>query len=134
MYTESNIVRLECPARPEIIASTVIGSDEAAVHAKVAADCAAVTGALDRRVGMWLQMHKIPPRRISLSRKTDGSSSEEFWLVTDHTGSDDASFRVVYDDIADSYGIECAILNSISLFIGFRASLLEAVTDIKFVR
>jgi hypothetical protein len=112
----------------------VIGSDEPAVHKKVADDCAAVIRAVDRRVSLWLQTHKIPPRRISLSRKTDGSASEEFWLVTDHTGSDDASFRVVYDDVADRYGIECAILNSISLFIGYRASLSEAVTDIKFVR
>lgn len=125
---------MEWPVRPEIIATTVIGSDEAAVHAKIAADCAAVIGAVDRRVSLWLQTHKIAPRRIALSRKTDGSSSEEFWLVTDHTGSDDASFRVVYDDVVGSYGIECAILNSISLFIGYRASLSEAVTDIKFVR
>jgi len=134
VYIGPNDARLECPARPEIIATTVIASDEATVQAKIAADCAAVIGAVDRRVGMWLQMHKIAPRRIALSRKTDGSNSEEFWLVTDHTGSDDASFRVVYDDVANSYGIECAILNSISLFIGFRASLTEAVTDIKFVR
>lgn len=93
-----------------------------------------MTGLLERRVGLWLQSHKIPPRRISLSRKTDGSNSEEFWLVTDHTGADDSSFRLVYDDVIGRYGIECAILNSISLFIGFRATLLEAITDIKFIR
>ncbi len=112
----------------------MIGSDESAVTAKVAEDCAAAQRSLDRRVGLWLQTHKIAPRRISLSRKTDGSNSEEFWLVTDHTGSDDASFRVVYDDVAARYGIECGILNSISLFIGYRASLVEAITDIKYVR
>ncbi len=113
---------------------TVIGTDEAPVQAKVAADCAAVTGTLERRVGTWLKLHAIAPRRISLSRKTDGSDSEQFWLITDHTGSDDSSFRLVYDDVVGQYGIECAILNSISLFIGYRASLLEAITDIKFVR
>ena len=101
---------------------------------KVAADCEAAGRDVDRRVGLWLQTHKIAPRRIALSRKTDGSNTEDFWLVTDHTGSDDASFRVVYDDVIGRYGIECAILNSISLFIGFRATLVEAVTDIKFVR
>lgn len=112
----------------------MIGTDEAAVRAKVAADCEAAGRDVDRRVGLWLQTHKIAPRRIALSRKTDGSNTEDFWLVTDHTGSDDASFRVVYDDVIGRYGIECAILNSISLFIGFRATLVEAVTDIKFVR
>ena len=108
----------------------MIGADEAAVQVKVAADCAAVTRLLERQVGLWLQLHKIPPRRISLSRKTDGSNTEEFWLVTDHTGSDDSSFRLVYDDVAGRYGIECAILNSISLFIGFRATLLEAIEKV----
>ena len=112
----------------------MIGTDEAAVHATVAADCAAVVGQLDRRVALWLQLHKIVPRKITLSRKTDGSNGEEFWLVTDHTGADDSSFRLVYDDVAGRYGIECVILNSISMFSGYRASLLEAITDIKFVR
>lgn len=112
----------------------MIGADATAVDATVAADIAAVGSQLDRRVALWLQMHKIAPRKIALSRKTDGSNTEEFWLVTDHTGSDDASFRLVYDDVAKRYGIECAILNSISLFIGYRSTLIEAITDIKFVR
>lgn len=112
----------------------MIGTDQAAVNATVAADCAAVVSQLDRRVALWLQLHKIAPRKITLPRKTDGSNGEEFWLVTDHTGADDSDFRLVYDDVAARYGIECAILNSISLFIGYRASLLEAITDIKFVR
>jgi hypothetical protein len=114
--------------------TNVIGTDETAVQARVAADCAAAVPLLERRVGTWLKLHAIAPRKISLSRKTDGGESEQFWLVTDHTGSDDSSFRLVYDDVVGQYGIECAILNSISLFIGFRASLLEAITDIKFVR
>ena len=112
----------------------MIHADQAAASARIAADCAAALPALDRRVQLWLQSHIIPPRRITLSRTTDGGNSEEFWLVTDHTGADDASFRVVYDDVVARYGIECSILNSISLFSGFRASLVEAITDIKYVR
>ena len=104
------------------------------VSAKISADCAAAICALDARVGRWLQSHMVPPRRITLSRKTDGSNSKDFWLVTDYKGTDDASFRVVFDDAAAAYGIECAILNSISLFIGYRATLAEAVTDIKYIR
>ncbi len=112
----------------------MIGTDENAVRATIAADCAAAVPLLDRRVVLWLKTHAIVPRRIRLSCKTDGSESEEFWLVTDHTGSDDSSFRVVYDDTVANYGIECAIMNSISLFIGFRATLVEAITDIKYIR
>ena len=112
----------------------MIGANDADVARVVAADFAAAMGALDHKRQMWLRLHSIPPRRITLSRKTDGSNAEDFWLVSDHTGSDDASFRLVYDDVAVQYGIECAILNSISLFIGFRATLVDAITDIKVVR
>ncbi len=102
--------------------------------AKIAADCEVAIRALEPRVGQWLRSHVVPPRRITLARRTDGSDTKEFWLVTDHTGTNDASFRVVYDDEGARYGIECAILNSISLFSGYRATLAEAVTDIKYIR
>ena len=109
-------------------------TDPTIASAAIAADCAAAIRELDPRVGQWLRSHVIPPKRISLARKTDGSDTKDFWLVTDHTGTNDASFRVVYDDTAARYGIECAILNSISLFIGYRETLAEAVTDIKYIR
>jgi hypothetical protein len=112
----------------------LIRADQAAVNATIVADCAAAMPELDQRVGQWLRAHLVAARPITLSRTTDGANGEQFWLVTDHTGSDDASFRLVYDDVEARYGLECAILNSISLFSGFRASLVEAVTDIKFVR
>ena len=109
----------------------MVGADESQARTTIAADCAAAIGQLDRRTGIWLQAHARPPHRITLSRKTDGGATEDFWLVTDHTGADDANFRVVYDDVVARYGIECTILNGVCLFIGFRASLVDAVTDIK---
>ena len=107
------------------------GADESQARTTIAADCAEAISRLDRRTGIWLQVHARPPQRIALARKTDGSTTEDFWLVTDHTGNDDANFRVVYDDVVARYGIECTILNGVCLFIGFRASLVDAVTDIK---
>ena len=59
------------------------------------------------------------------------ANTEQFWLITDHTGREDASFRIVFDEALRRYGIECTILNNISLFAGFRASLVDAVSDIK---
>ncbi len=108
--------------------------DPTIATAKIAADCTTAISQLDPRVAQWLRSHLVPPRRISLARKTDGSDTKDFWLVTDHTGTNDSSFRVVYDHVEARYGIECAILNSISLFSGYRATLAEAVTDIKFIR
>ncbi len=112
----------------------MIGADEARARATIGADCATLIGTLDHEIARWLQMHALPPRRITLARKTDGGGTEDFWLVTDHTGSDDASFRIVYDDVAARYGLECTIGNDVALFTGFRASLVDAVTDIRYLK
>ena len=113
----------------------MIGPDEARARASIAADCAALQSECSAtKTSRWLQLHALPPRRITLARKTDGGNTEDFWLVTDHTGSDDASFRIVYDDVAARYGLECAIGNDLPLFAGFRASLIDAVTDIRYLK
>jgi hypothetical protein len=101
------------------------------VRAAVLGDYEAAAGSLPPSIRDWLRAHLIPPKPIALARKTDGKDSEQFWLITDHNGRDDASFRIVFDDASQRYGIECTILNDISLFAGFRASLVDAVTDIK---
>ena len=105
--------------------------DRRIVRAAVLADYESASGQLDPSTREWLRAHLIPPRPIALSRKTDGKMTEEFWLVTDHNGRQDASFRIVFDDAMRRYGIECTILNNISLFAGYRASLIDAVTDIR---
>ena len=101
------------------------------VRANVLADCEAAASQLVPAARAWLHAHLIPARPIELARKTDGKETEPFWLITDHTGRQDASFRIVYDDAVRRYGIECTILNNICLFAGFRASLADAVMDIR---
>jgi hypothetical protein len=97
-------------------------------------DTAAAIRELDPRVGQWLRSQLSVLKRNSLARKIDGSDTKDFRLVTDHTGTNDASFRVVYDETEGRHGIESAILNSISLFIGYRATWAEAESDIEFIR
>ena len=108
----------------------MIETDAAQVRADVLADYEAASGQMDVSTRDWLRAHLIPPRPIELARKTGGENTEQFWLITDHNGRQDANFRIVFDDVMRRYGIECTILNNISLFAGFRASLVEAVTDI----
>jgi hypothetical protein len=101
------------------------------VRAAVLADYEATRPLLAPSVREWLRTHLIAPTPIALARKTDGKDIEQFWLITDHNGRNDASFRIVFDDALRRYGIECTILNDICLFAGFRASLVDAVIDIK---
>ena len=112
----------------------MIEADAIRARAAVTADFQAALPALDRRLDDWFRAHVVAPRPIVLARKSDGGNTEEFWLVTDHTGTDDASFRIVYDDAANRYGIECTIQNGVCLFAGYRATLVDALTDIKVLR
>lgn len=109
----------------------MIETDATQVRAAVLADYEAAIGGLPVNTRDWLRSHLIPPRPIELARKPSGENTEEFWLITDHTGREDASFRIVFDEAERRYGIECTILNNISLFAGYRASLADAVADIK---
>jgi hypothetical protein len=109
----------------------MIGTDATGARTAILADYQAASAELSPQLRDWLRSHLTPPKAISLARKTDGGNAEQFWLVTDHNGQDDAPFRVVYDDVARRYGIECTIQNNVCLFAGFRSSLAQAVTDIK---
>ena len=109
------------------------GSDAAKARSEVLADFTAAASHLDESLRAWMRSHLIPPREIAVARKTDGNNTEQFWLITDHNGSNDASFRLIYDDTSRQYGLECTIQNNVSFFAGFRVSLVEAVTDMRGV-
>jgi len=111
----------------------MIESDADTVRVTVVRDFQAALPHLDPRLANWVRVHVVAPRAITLARRTDGGNTEDFWLVTDHKGTDDADFRLVYDDVAQRYGIECAIQNNISLFIGYRENITAALADIKVV-
>ena len=112
----------------------MIGADASRARAAITTDFQAALPRIDRRLDDWFRAHLVAPRPISLARKSDGGNPEQFWLLTDHTGSDDSGFRLVYDDVANQYGIECTIQNGVCLFAGYRATLTDALTDIKFFR
>jgi hypothetical protein len=57
----------------------------------------------------WVQAHLIEPRQVCLATDPDGTSFKGVWLVTDHTGENDSSYRIVYDDEAQLFGLECTL-------------------------
>lgn len=44
----------------------------------------------------WLEAHLVTPRLLHLANSIAGPESIQAWLVTNHTGTDDASYRIVY--------------------------------------
>lgn len=49
---------------------------------------------------------------------------------TDHTGVDDSSFRIIYDESRKRFGRECLLENDVPLFLGVYPSLEDALQEI----
>jgi len=78
----------------------------------------------------WFAAHRILPRPVSLAEDSEGTKWEEFWLVTEHTGADDSSFRIVYDDGREGFGRECLLDTDVPLFLGVYPTLEDALDEI----
>jgi hypothetical protein len=77
----------------------------------------------------WAQQHLIQPRKINLSIDSDGNTSKDFWLVTDHNGKDDSSYRVVYDADEKIFGLEVTLETGIEWYMGAYGTFAEAVEN-----
>ena len=78
---------------------------------------------------LWAENHIINPRRIELSLDPDGMASVELWLVTDHTGHEDSSSRVVYDEAIESFGLEQTLNTGVEWYMGPYGSFSECVEN-----
>ena len=77
----------------------------------------------------WAQQHLIQPRKINLSLDSEGNASKDFWLVTDHNGQDDSSYRVVYDNGEQVFGLEVTLDTGIEWYMGGYGTFAEAVEN-----
>ncbi|HET9383500.1 MAG TPA: hypothetical protein VFO67_00015 [Gemmatimonadales bacterium] len=79
---------------------------------------AAAVPKLDPDLQAWVQEHLITPRLVDLARDADGKTSVPLWLVTDHVGRQDSSYRVVWDPDALAFGLECTLANGVEWYMG----------------
>ena len=82
---------------------------------------------LKPHVRSWLRDHLIEPRAVVLATDPDGNVFKQLWLVTDHVGKDDSSYRIVYDGTAETFGLECTLNNGVEWYMGNYGSFSEAV-------
>lgn len=66
----------------------------------------------------WAEEHLSPPRQTNLVTDLDTNDARDFWLVTDHTGHNDASYRVVFDPVEKLFGLEMTIEDGRQWFMG----------------
>jgi len=84
---------------------------------------------LEPHLRSWVDAHLIEPRLVRLALDVDGTSFKDLWLVTDHIGVNDSSYRIVYDLDADAFGLECTLDSGIEWYMGNYGSFAEAVQN-----
>lgn len=77
----------------------------------------------------WLRNHLIQPRQIKLSTDPHGHSFKDFWLITDHAGKEDSSYRIVYDEDEKVFGLESTLDNGVEWYMGNYGSFSETVEN-----
>ena len=66
----------------------------------------------------WSEEHLVIPRLINLSLLENGDGDITLWLVTDHVGFRDSSYRVVFDPEFDEFGLEVTLSNDVNWYMG----------------
>lgn len=77
----------------------------------------------------WLQAHLVEPRPVRFSADADGNSFKDLWLVTDHTGERDSSYRIVYDERNQLFGLEATLATGVEWYMGSHGSFSETVAS-----
>ena len=77
----------------------------------------------------WLRVHLVPPRPIQVSVDLEGNSFKDLWLITDHTGEQDSSYRVVYDENNQMFGLESTLDTGVEWYMGSYGSFSETVEN-----
>jgi hypothetical protein len=77
----------------------------------------------------WLRGHLVEPRPTQFSADADGKSFKDLWLVTDHTGENDSSYRVVYDENNQMFGLESTLDTGVEWYMGSYGSFSETVEN-----
>lgn len=74
----------------------------------------------------WVIAHLIQPRTIKLYTGFSSDEQQDFWLITDHIGNNDSSYRVVYSKERNSFGLEVEMENGRNVMMGFYGDFATA--------
>ena len=77
----------------------------------------------------WVRTHLVVPRMRRFSVDHDGSSFKQLWLVTDHNGKHDSSYRIVFDGEQGVFGLECTLETGVEWYMGSYGSFSDAVEN-----
>jgi hypothetical protein len=77
----------------------------------------------------WAEAHLAAPRQGTFSESSEGTKPFTLWLVTDNTGTEDSSLRVVFDQRRGKFGLAMELRNGIHWFTGLYGSFSETIKN-----
>ena len=77
----------------------------------------------------WAETHLIPPSKQFFSVDLDSDCRKGLWLVTDHNGTNDSSYRIVFDDEMQMFGLETTMQDETAWYMGPYGSFQETVEN-----
>jgi hypothetical protein len=69
----------------------------------------------------------VAPRVITLFTDLEGSTTDEYWLVTDATGNEDGSYRVIFTEDLDSFGLSVVLEDGRHCCLGFNGEFADTI-------
>ena len=77
----------------------------------------------------WVEKHLIAPQQVPLALDPNGTSSKNFWLVTNHVGENDSSYRIAFNGETGAFGLECTLDSGVEWYMGDYGSFAETVQN-----
>ena len=77
----------------------------------------------------WIKEHLVLPRKIELCIDIENKKYDTFWLVTDHIGKNDSSYRVVYDEVSGMFGLETILDDGTNWYLGNYGDFSDAINS-----
>lgn len=79
---------------------------------------AASYGRVDPALRDWVNTHVMEPKPHTAWDGHDRKKQISLWLVTEHTGYNDTSYRIVYDPATEHFGLELLLADGTSIYQG----------------
>jgi len=122
------LIRAAASTQP-LCASCLVMAESKNIPTQIQAKVADGLAGLAPHLQSWLHEHLIEPRQVQLAMDPKGTSFKHLWLIANHVGENDSNCRIVYDDEADAFGLECTVEPGVEWYMGNYGSFAETVEN-----
>jgi hypothetical protein len=86
-----------------------------------------VRNSIDTKQMYWIFQHIIEPRKIKVTINPDSIIWKEVWLITDNLNEEVSSYKIVFDEDANAFGLICTLESGIEWYMGVYGSFSDTI-------